>query len=171
MEEEKTLLNEVASEDYDFANRPLDFIGDVGATALVAESDPVVRKKIGDSLEELGYLITIPATAKEALKAMRFHIFDVIVLNELFDTEDPRTNAVLSYLENMAMSTRRRFFVALVSGTYQTMDRMAAFNRSVNMIINIQSIESIAMIIKRGVTDNRAFYHIFQETLQKMGKV
>ena len=171
MEKEKTLLNEVVSEDYDFANRPLDFIGDVGATALVAESDPVVRKKIGDSLEELGYLITIPATAKEALKAMRFHIFDVIVLNELFDTEDPRTNAVLSYLENMAMSTRRRFFVALVSGTYQTMDRMAAFNRSVNMIINIQSIESIAMIIKRGVTDNRAFYHIFQETLQKMGKV
>ena len=171
MEKEKTLLNEVGSEDYDFANRPLDFIGDVGATALVAESDPVVRKKIGDSLEELGYLITIPATAKEALKAMRFHIFDVIVLNELFDTEDPRTNAVLSYLENMAMSTRRRFFVALVSGTYQTMDRMAAFNRSVNIVINIKSIESIAMIIKRGVTDNRAFYHIFQETLQKMGKV
>ena len=171
MEEEKTLLNEAASEDDDFANRPLDFLGDVGATALVAEPDPAVRKKICEGLEELGYLITTPATAKEALKAMRFHIFDVIVLNELFDTKDSRTNAVLSYLENMAMSTRRRFFVALVSGIYQTMDRMAAFNRSVNMVINIQSIDSIAMIIKRGVTDNRAFYHIFQETLQKMGKV
>jgi CheY-like chemotaxis protein len=171
MEEEKTLLNEVASEDDDFANRPLDFLGDVGATALVAEPDPAVRKKISDDLEEMGYLITIPATAKEALKAMRFHIFDVIVLNELFDTKVQGTNAVLSYLENMAMSTRRRFFVALVSGTYQTMDRMAAFNRSVNVVINIQSIESIAMTIKRELTDNRAFYHIFQTTLQKMGKV
>jgi CheY-like chemotaxis protein len=171
MEEEKTLLNEVASEDDDFANRPLDFLGDVGATALVAEPDPAVRKKISDDLEEMGYLITIPATAKEALKAMRFHIFDVIVLNELFDTKVQGTNAVLSYLENMAMSTRRRFFVALVSGTYQTMDRMAAFNRSVNVVINIQSIENIAMIIKRELTDNRAFYHIFQTTLQKMGKL
>lgn len=171
MEEEKTLLNEAASEDEDFVNRPLDFLGDVGATALVAEPDPGLRKKISDGLEELGYLITTPATAKEALKAMRFHIFDVIVLNELFDTKDPKRNAVLSYLENMAMSTRRRFFVALISGTCQTLDRMAAFNRSVNMVINIQGIESIAAIIKRGVTDNRAFYHIFQETLQKMGKV
>jgi len=97
---------------------------DVGATALVAEPDPAVRKKICEGLEELGYLITTPATAKEALKAMRFHIFDVIILNELFDTKDSRTNAVLSYLENMAMSTRRRFFVALVRRIYQTMDRM-----------------------------------------------
>ena len=138
---------------------------------MSAEPDPAVRKKIGDGLKELAYKITTPATAKDALVAMRFHIFDVVVLNELFDTEDPKANAVLSYLEKMAMSTRRRFFVALISGTYETMDRMAAFNRSVNIVINIESIDNVATIIKRGVADNRAFYHIFQETLQKMGKV
>lgn len=171
MKEEKTLLNNAASEDYDFVDRPLDFMGDVGATALICEPDPAVRTKMCDSLKELGYQITTPATAKEALHAMRFHIFDVVVLNELFDTEDPKTNAVLSYLENMVMTTRRRFFVALVSGTYRTMDKMAAFNRSVNIVINIQNIDNVAKIIKGGVADNRAFYHIFQETLQKMGKV
>ena len=171
MEEEKALLNEVASEDYDFADRPLDFTGEVGATALICEPDPAVRTKIGDGLKELAYKITTPATAKDALKDMRFHIFDVVVLNELFDTKDPKANAILSSLENMAMSTRRRFFVALVSGTYRTMDKMAAFNRSVNIVINIQSIDNVAKIIKQGVADNRAFYHIFQETLQKMGKV
>jgi len=171
MEEEKALLNEVASEDYDFADRPLDFTGEVGATALICEPDPAVRKQIGDGLKELAYKITTPATAKDALKDMRFHIFDVVVLNELFDTKDPKANAILSSLENMAMSTRRRFFVALVSGTYRTMDKMAAFNRSVNIVINIQSIDNVAKIIKQGVADNRAFYHIFQETLQKMGKV
>ena len=171
MEEEKALLNEVASEDYDFADRPLDFTGEVGATALICEPDPAVRKRIGDGLKELAYKITTPATAKDALKDMRFHIFDVVVLNELFDTKDPKANAILSSLENMAMSTRRRFFVALVSGTYRTMDKMAAFNRSVNIVINIQSIDNVAKIIKQGVADNRAFYHIFQETLQKMGKV
>lgn len=171
MEEEKTLLNKVASEDYDFADRPLDFIGEAAATALICEPDPAVRKKIGDGLKELAYKITTPATAKDALVAMRFHIFDVVVLNELFDTEDRKANAVLSYLEKMAMSTRRRFFVALISGTYETMDRMAAFNRSVNIVINIESIDNVATIIKRGVADNRAFYHIFQETLQKKGKV
>jgi protein involved in sex pheromone biosynthesis len=48
---------------------------------------------------------------------------------------------------------------------------MAAFNRSVNIVINIESIDNAATIIKRGVADNRAFYHIFHETLQKKGKV
>ena len=171
MEEEKILLNKVASEDYDFADRPLDFIGEVGATALVCEPDPTVRERIGDDLKEQGYQITTPATAKDALNAMRFHIYDVVVLNELFDTKDPKTNTVLLYLENMAMATRRRFFVALVSGTCRTMDKMAAFNRSVNIVIHVQSIDDMAKIIKRGVADNRAFYHVFQETLQKMGKV
>jgi hypothetical protein len=171
MDQKKPLLNKTASEDYDFADRPLDYMGEVGATALICEPDPIVRKKICVGLEEIGYRITVPATAKEALNIMRLHIFDVVVVNELFDTEDRKANVVLSYLESMAMSTRRRFFVALISAKYRTLDEMAAFNLSVNIVINIQSLDKTAMIIKRGVADNRAFYHVFQETLQKMGKM
>ena len=84
MEEEKTLLNEVASEGYDAADRPFDFVGEGGATALVCEPDPAVREKIGGGLKELGYQITAPATAKDALKAMRFHVFDVVVAKRTF---------------------------------------------------------------------------------------
>jgi CheY-like chemotaxis protein len=170
MEEDKTLLNQVASESYDAADRPFDFVGEGGATALICEPDPALREKINNGLKEMGYQITTPATAKDALKAMRFHIFDVVVLNELFDTADPQANGVLQYLENMAMTTRRRFFVALVSDTYRTMDNMAAFNRSVNIVINRKSIDNAGEIIKQGMADNKAFYHVFQETLQKMGK-
>ncbi len=171
MEEEKTLVNEVASEDYDAADRPFDFVGEGGATALVCESDPAVREKISGSLKDLGYQITEPATAKDALKAMRFHVFDVVVLNERFDVDDPQANSVHRYLEGMAMSTRRRFFVALVSEKFRTMDNMAAFNQSVNIVINLKNIDEAGKIIKQGVADNKAFYHVFQETLQKMGKI
>lgn len=140
-------------------------------TALLCEPDPAVRDAIGCDLKALGYQVTAVETARESLKAMRFHVFDVVVLNELFDTADPQANDVLQYLENMAMSTRRRFFVALLSNRYRTMDNMAAFNRSVNIVINVGSICDIGKIIRQGVADNRAFYHVFQETLQKMGKV
>jgi CheY-like chemotaxis protein len=170
MEEQKALLNEVALEGYDAADRPFDFLAEGGATALVCEPDPAVREKIGGELKELGYQITAPASAKDALKAMRFHVFDVVVLNELFDTANPEGNSVLQYLENLNMTTRRRIFVALVSEKYRTMDNMAAFNRSVNIVINLKSIGDAGKIVKQGVADNKAFYHVFQETLQKMGK-
>jgi CheY-like chemotaxis protein len=170
MEEEKTLLNEVASERYDASDRPFDFVGEGGLTALVCEADPAVREKISGGLKELGYQITALGTTREALKAMRFHVFDVVVLNEFFDTPDPEPNEVLNYIANMAMTTRRRIFVALVSAKYRTMDNMVAFNRSVNIVVNLGSINDIGQIIKQGVAENRAFYHIFQETLQKMGK-
>jgi CheY-like chemotaxis protein len=170
MEEQKALLNEVASEGYDAADRPFDFVEEGGATALVCEPDPAVREKISVGLKELGYQITVPVSAKDALKAMRFHVFDVVVLNELFDTANPETNDLLQYLENLNMTTRRRIFVALVSEKYRTMDNMAAFNRSVNIVINLKSIGDAGKIVKQGVADNRAFYHVFQETLQKMGK-
>jgi CheY-like chemotaxis protein len=171
MEEGKTLLNQVASASYDPADRQFDFVGGGGATALVCEPDPALREQINNGLKEMGYQITMPATAMDALKAMRFHIFDVVVLNELFDSADPQTNSVLRYLENMVMTTRRRFFVALVSDRYRTMDNMAAFNRSVNIIINRNNVDNAGEIIQQGVADNRAFYHVFQETLRKMGKV
>jgi hypothetical protein len=101
---------------------------------------------------------------------MRFHVFNVVLVNELFDTANPEENDVLQYLENLNMTTRRQFFVALVSERYRTMDNMAAFNRSVNIVINLKSIGDVGKIVKQGVADNRAFYHVFQETLQKMGK-
>lgn len=170
MEEQKDPVNEVEWEGYDAADRPFDFVVEGSATALVCEPDSAVREKIISDLQELDYQITTPLSVKEALKAMRFHVFDVIVLNEQFDAENPEPNALLQYLESLNMATRRRTFVALVSEKYRTMDNMAAFSRSVNMMINLKSIGDVGKIIKLGVADNRAFYHVFQETLQKMGK-
>jgi CheY-like chemotaxis protein len=170
MEEEKTLLDELAAEDYDAADRPFDFVGEGGATALVCEPDPAVRDKIVGALREMNYQITEPATAKEAIKYMRFHVYDVVVLNELFDREDKAANDVLNYLAGLAMTTRRKIFVVLVSEKYRTMDNMAAFNNSVNLILNLKNIDETGKIIKRGISDNAAFYHVFRETLQKMGK-
>lgn len=171
MDEEKTLLDQVASARYDPSDRPFDFVGERGATALICESDPALRKKINIGLKQMGYQITMPVSAVDALMAMRFHIFDIVVLNELFDSTDPLANSVLRYLENMVMATRRRFFVALVTDRYRTMDNMAAFNRSVNIVIHRNNIDEVGEIIRQGVADHRAFYHVFQETLRKMGKV
>ena len=169
MEEKKSILHEVAS-DYDAADRLFDFVEEKSTTALVCEPDPVIREKISESLKELGHKVMIATTAKDALKALWFFVFDVVVINELFDAAVPQADSVLNYLQEMPMTTRRRSFVALLNARFRTLDNMVAFNQSVNMVINLKSIDEVGKIIKQGVAENKAFYHIYQETLQKTGK-
>jgi hypothetical protein len=68
------------------------------------------------------------------------------------------------------MTTRRQMFVVLISERFRTMDNMAAFNRSVNLIINLKNLDDLATIFKKGLADHAAFYQVFKETLKKMGK-
>jgi protein involved in sex pheromone biosynthesis len=62
-------------------------------------------------------------------------------------------------------------FVALISGQLRTADNMAAFNKSVNLIVNTGNIDDIGAIIKRSVTENEAFYHVYKDMLRQKGRV
>jgi CheY-like chemotaxis protein len=164
-------VNEAAFEAYDTSDSPFDFMEADVETALICESDPALRENMSHAMNSLGYRITEPASAKEALKNMRFHVYDVVILNETFDTADPASNAVLDYLSHLNMSTRRKIFVALISSQFRTGDNMAAFNKSVNLIINTSNIDDLGLIIKRGAAENEAFYYVFNETLSKKGRI
>ena len=171
MEEEKTLLNEIAAGSYDASDRPFDFVATDAKTALICEPDEDVRTKLCRALDSLGYQTTVAATAREALKSMRFHLFDMVVVNENFAPSSPDRNDVLAYLETLAMATRREIFVALVSDEYRTMDNMAAFNRSVNVVINLKNIDDAGTILRGAVADNVAFYHVMKDILKKMSRI
>lgn len=170
MQDEKTLLNQVDESLYDAADKPFDFVEEEGETALICESDPSIREKISAAMKLLGYMITEATSAKDALKKMRFHTYEVVVLDERFDTITPDENDVLRYLESLSMATRRDIFVALITERFRSMDNMAAFNKSVNLVINTKNINDVATIMKRGVSENTAFYRVFKESMQKLGK-
>ncbi len=153
------------SETYDAKDKPFDFIEEEGKTALVCESDPAVRKKIGPTLDILEYHITEAKNSRDALKKMRYHTYDLIVVNEYFDTKDPDANGVLIYLERQPMVSRRNIFVALISTRYRTMDHMTAFQKSVNMIVNISNMDDFDKILQRGLADYGIFYRVFKESL------
>jgi CheY-like chemotaxis protein len=169
MEEEKTLFNEEGSYEYDASDKPFDFVEVGTGTALVCESNPAAREKISSVLKDIGYQTTEPVSIKDAIKNMRFHIYDVIILNENFDTENPDANIVLNSIANFSIGTRRQIFVALLSSRFRTMDNMTAFNKSVNVVINIKNVNDISAILKRSLSDHTAFYHVFKEALKKKG--
>ena len=170
MDGEKTLINEVASDTYDASEKPFDFIAEGVDTALVCEPDAALRGRIRDALAGEGYHITEPDSARDALKKMRFHVYQLVIVNERFDTEDPDRNSILEKLRGLAMGIRRNIFVVMISDRFRTMDNMMAFNKSVNIIVNPSNIDNFSAIIKKGISDNEAFYHVYKESLKKGGR-
>ena len=161
--------DEAPIEGYDASDRPFDFLEEGVETALICEGDPIYRGKIKTALESLGYQVTYPGNAREALKQMRFHDFDMIVVNEKFDTPDPDHNNVLRYLATLTMGVRRNIFVALISDRYRTSDNMAAFHKSVNLVIGVSHIDDIEKVLKHGITENDIFYRVYKESTGKDG--
>jgi DNA-directed RNA polymerase subunit RPC12/RpoP len=140
-------------------------------TALLCEPDAASQTKIKTGLYNMDYHITAPRLPKDALKQMRFHVFDIVVLNERFGTQNPDMNPVLKYLDRLNMSIRRNIFVTLITNRYRTMDNMAAFNKSVNLIVNLKNIDEIEKILRRGIADYEAFYRVYKRALLKTGRV
>lgn len=167
----KTIIDEVDSGAYDASEKPFDFLEEGAETALLCEPDPAVRGKIRSALENMEYNVTEPESDRDALKKMRFHVFDLVVLSEVFSSENPDKNNVMKYLERLPMAIRRKIFVVLASSRFRTMDNMAAFNKSVNIVVNTKNIDEIGKIIKGGVSNNAAFYRVFKNALVKTGRV
>ena len=111
----------------------------------------------------LEYHITDIENSREALKKMRYHVYDLICINEFFDTRNPDQNGILIYLERLNMAIRRQMFIALITNRFRTMDQMIAFQKSVNIIINISNIDDFDKILRRALADNEMFYRIFRE--------
>jgi predicted Zn finger-like uncharacterized protein len=161
---------DAAAGTYDAADRPFDFLEEGAETALLCEPDPAVREQLSAVLEKMGYYLTAPDNARAVLKQMRYHLFDVAVVNERFDTADPDRNNILRFLERQGMETRREMFVAMLTNRFRTMDNMMAFQRSVNLVVNMEHLNDFEKILKRGLTDNIAFYKVFRDAMIKAGR-
>ena len=170
MNEEKSTPAPEA-EEIDYSGRPFGYKDTNNETAMICEHDPVVRQKINDALKSLDYNVIEPTTFKEVLKYLNFHTFNIIVVDEKFNTDTGGIDNVLYYLDNLSMSTRRQIFVVLISETFATMDYMHAYNKSVNLIINKDEITEIGLILKKEIEENEYFYHAFKEFQRKCGKI
>lgn len=167
-----SILEKISSETYNAADRPFDFVEKGTQTALVCASDNKTRSTISGLLKTAGYLVTESMTVEEALRSMRFHVYQLVVLDEAFGVAvGAEQNQVLDYLSHLAMAVRRNMFVVLLSRTHRTSDNMAAFNLSVNLIINDSNMVDFMAILDHGVSENQEFYRVYRESMVRLGRL
>jgi hypothetical protein len=171
MENTENLQDEFFWFEYDDSDKPFDLIGSDTETALICLSDASVRETITEELKARDFFITEAKSAKDAVKKMRFHSYNLMVIDENFDTDNPDNNDLLRYLASLNMPTRRQFFVTLVSRRYRTLDRMAALQRSVNMTINVQNLKEFSSLIINNMAENEGFYFTFMEVMKASGRI
>ena len=159
------------TDDYDAAERPFDFLEEEGNTALVCENDPEILKQINIVLGIMDYSVATAETVRDALKKMKYHSYDMMLINETFDGSDPDANGLLVYVERLSMDERRNIFVGLLTQRFPTMDNMAALLKSVNITINLKDIGSIDRILSRGINEYELFYATFKDCSKKLGMI
>lgn len=147
-----------------------DFIEEEGKTALLCLQDPEHWEQTAEVLDLMEFHATAAENATEALKKIQYHTYDLVVLDENFDTENPDANAILAHLSRLDMAVRRNIFVALISCRHKTLDAMATFHRSVNLVINTSHMGDIGRILERGIAENELFYQPFREALKNTGR-
>lgn len=160
---------EAGTDDYDVSEKPFDFLEEEGKTAILCEEDPVALEQIKTVLDIMEYHITVAEDVRDALRKMKYHLYDLVMINESFAGSDSATNGVLIYLERLNMDIRRNIFVALISRRFSTMDSMAALLNSVNITINVKDMSELDRILSRGVREWGLFYAVFKESQKKMG--
>ena len=168
---EKTIYDEVASNNYDASEKPFDFAEEEGITALLCEPDDGIRKTLTETLALMEYHITVAESIRDTLTKMRYHNYDMILLNENFDSSNPDQNGVLFHIERMQMATRRNIFVALLTNRFRTMDNMMAFQKSVDIILNTENIADAGKILERSMREKDFFYKVYNQTLEDLGLI
>ncbi len=155
---------------YDAMEKPFDFLNEGERTALICEPNSNMKQTVRQALEALGFHCAEAQSTLEALKQLRYHIFDLVVLNENFDGKEPEENPLRIYLSRLPMATRRNIYVILLTRRFRTMDNMAAFNLSANLVIHEKNMGQMEQITQRGLADNAAFYNMYHQAQDSTGE-
>lgn len=148
---------------------PLDVVEESVMTALVCMPDPVWAERIRNVFQQLDYFVVVAERAPYALAKLRHNRYDLVILDESFERAGSVENLVLHHVQLLPMPTRRTFFLCLVSEARPSMDRMAAFQMGVDLILNMRDLENLKLILPRAMKEHRNFYAVFTDELNRKG--
>jgi predicted Zn finger-like uncharacterized protein len=147
----------------------LDFFDEDTKLALVLVDDDIAEK-VKIAVEGLGYRYIPAPNTRDALGKLRFHRFDIIIIAEGFDGQELENSPIRNYLNTLAISSRRRIFLALMGDKFKSADDMMAYTMSANAVINTKDTDKLSSILKQGLSEYEKFYKVFMDILVEVGK-
>ena len=125
-------------------------------------SDQEAFTKVKTILGEQEYFVTAAESPDQVTSLLQSsHQLDILLLDPGFHSDQQGGASIMRYLNMLNPARRRRVFVVVVSQTYKTMDTQAAFSHGVNMIVNMDELETLPNVLAHSISDFNNLYRAF----------
>lgn len=145
-----------------------DFLTPEDKPALVALSTPEMEETAKTALDQLGYKVHIISNHGEFLHKFSQVQYQVVIMDELFNSSKPEENESLAALQRMPMNMRRHAVVVLLGFSLSTFNPMQAFQQGVHAVVNPAEMFLLIQLIEKAVADNDYFLHTFREAQRRV---
>jgi DNA-binding NtrC family response regulator len=140
-----------------------DFLTPDDKPALVALSTPEMEETAKTALDQLGYKIHVSSNHGEFQHRFAQVPYQVVIIDEMFNSSSPEENDSLQYLQRMSMNQRRHSVIILLGFSLSTFNPMQAFQQGVHAVVNPAEMFLLIQLIEKAVADNNFFLHNFRE--------
>ena len=144
-------------------NPSFDFVSKTDKPALIAFSTPDWLETAKTSLQELGYKVHTAATHSDFLIRFASTQYQVVLVEELFNSNSLEENLTLKAIQSMPIGQRRHATILLIGESFQTFVPMEAFKHSVHAVINSSELFILNQLVEKAVADNNGFLQSFRE--------
>lgn len=135
--------------------------------ALICESNNEIQKNIVNILKTFNVDSVIPEGIEEALNYLDIEDFAFVIVNENYGNESNQPNRIIQWISSLPMYRRRDIMLIVTGQNLKTLDRLTAFSKGANLVINIKDINNFTAIFKRAYMEYQSIYKQFKELLAK----
>jgi CheY-like chemotaxis protein len=134
-------------------------------TALVCMDVAEVERIIIEQLSAIGYKVHTGISVEDLVFKMRAHPYDVIVIAENFCASAIDHNPLLDEATRAPTSQRHQQLIVLIGASLHTTDEMQAFQRSVDLVVNLADAANLRPVIRRAAQRHQEFYGRYLEAI------
>jgi hypothetical protein len=150
----------------DYENE-IDLVDDEVKTALLCDTNLKRAEKIAQALQELDFWVVHAMRPAFALGKLHHNDYEVVLLEENFNSEKESRNLVLHHMQVIPMHLRRRFYLCLISEDKPTLNSKLAFRMGINMVLNSRDIDKAKVLLARALKEYKSFYSIYNMELAR----
>lgn len=147
-----------------------EFLTTADKPALLALQTHPYAEAARAALFTLGYKIHTALNHGDFIVRFTRFQYQVVILEELFDSPTLAFNLTLQNLQAMPMSQRRHAAIILIGDHFQTLHPMQAFALSVNGVVNKDDVDNLSQVIQQVVSDNDLFLNAYRETTARVAR-